>query len=307
MLFTLRCMRLLWTLALLAAAASAASLEADSPKAASKPPEVALENTESRSITSRIEGRTYGLLVALPDGYAESTKAYPVLYVLDGWHFPLVDFLAEQGVYARTMPHLIVVTLDQGDGRETRARVMDLRRLDFTPTKVQGDDFSGGADRFLAFMQGELIPYVDATYRTDRNDRGLLGHSYGGLFAIYALLHRPDLFTRIVAASPSLGWDEGSLVKAAPGLLFRRAFRTRVDFSYGSDESGEEKLESVQPFFWTLDALKPEGLEYRFTIYPGENHNSVRPYSFAGGLAWVYRDGPGPGRLSGGGAGPVVK
>jgi hypothetical protein len=300
-------MRPLWTLALLAAAASAASLEADSPKAASKPPEVALENTESRSITSRIEGRTYGLLVALPDGYAESTKAYPVLYVLDGWHFPLVDFLAEQGVYARTMPHLIVVTLDQGDGHETRARVMDLRRLDFTPTKVPGDDYSGGADRFLAFMAGELIPYVDAAYRTDRNDRGLLGHSYGGLFAIYALLHQPGLFGRIVAVSPSLGWDGGSLIKAAPGLIFQRPFKARIDFSYGSDESGDEKLESVQPFFWTLDALKPEGLDYRFTIYPGQNHNSVRPYSFASGLAWVYRDWPGPGRPLGGGAGPVTK
>jgi len=156
-------------------------------------------------------------------------------------------------------------------------------------------------------MEAELIPYVDATYRTDRKDRGLLGHSYGGLFAIYAMLHQPDLFRRIVAASPSLGWDGGSLIRAAPGLLFRRQFRTRIDFSYGSDESGEEKLESVHPFFWTLDALKPDGMDYRFTIYPGENHNSVRPYSFTSGLAWVYRDGPEPGRPVGGGAGPVTK
>jgi predicted alpha/beta superfamily hydrolase len=260
-----------------------------------RPPQVALENTEARSIASKAVGRTYGLLVALPDGYTDSGSSYPVLYVLDGWHFPLVEFLAGNGVYAKTMPPVIVVTIDQdGTNLVSRGRVMDLRRLDFTPTKAPGDDYSGGADRFLEFMRDELIPYIDATYRTNKTDRGLIGHSYGGLFAIYAMLHQPDLFSRIVAASPSLGWDGGSLIKDAPGLLLHGQFKTRIDFSYGSDESGEEKLESVQPFFWSLDALKPEGLDYRFTIYPGENHNSVRPTSFSNGLAWVYRASPGP-------------
>jgi predicted alpha/beta superfamily hydrolase len=256
---------------------------------------VALENTEFRTIESKAVGRSYGLLVALPDGYADSGKSYPVLYVLDAWHFPLVELLAENGVYAKTMPQLIVVTVDHdGSSMVSRGRVMDLRRLDFTPTKVAGDDYSGGADKFLEFMRDELIPYIDATYRTDKTDRGLLGHSYGALFAVYAMLHQPDLFRRIVATSPSLGWDGGSLIKDAPGLLLRGQFNTRIDFSYGSDESGEEQLENVQPFFWSLDALKPAGLDYRFTIFPGENHNSVRPSSFSSGLAWVYREAPGP-------------
>ena len=255
-----------------------------------KPPEVALADTEARSITSSVSGRAYGLLVALPDGYADSGKSYPVLYVLDGWHFPLVAFLAQQSAYSKRMPQLIVVNLDQGAGRETRGMVMNLRRLDFTPTKVRGDDYSGGADKFLAFLEGEVIPFVDATYRTDKGDRCLLGHSYGGLFAIYAMVHRPGLFRRIVAASPSLGWDHGSTIKAAEELLKRDRFRTRIDFSYGSEEKGDEEgQEHVRPFFRALDAIRPAGLDYRFTIYPGENHNSVRPYSFSSGLAWVYR------------------
>jgi predicted alpha/beta superfamily hydrolase len=283
-------LRPLWIAASLAALACASPLRADPPSADAKPPEVALQNTEARSIASKIVGRTYGLLIALPDGYADSGKSYPVLYVLDAWHFPLVEYLAAESVYAKTMPRLIVVTVDQdGTTLESRGGVMDLRRLDFTPTKAAGDNYSGGADRFLAFMEGELIPFVDTTYRTNKRDRGLLGHSYGGLFAIYAMLHQPELFRRIVAASPSLGWDGGSLIKDAPGLLSQGRFKTRIDFSYGSDELGEEKLETVQPFFQTLDALKPEGLDYRLTIYPGQNHNSVRPYSFSSGLAWVYR------------------
>jgi predicted alpha/beta superfamily hydrolase len=291
MLFTSSCVRKpLLLLTLLAFLAGARSQGAGALIAGARVPEVALDNTEARSIASRIEGRTYGVLVALPDGYAESTRSYPVLYVLDGWHFPLVEFIASEAVYSKKIPELIVVTLDHGAGKETRGRVMDLRRLDFTPTKVPGDEYSGGADKFLAFMEEELIPYVDATYRTDRRDRALLGHSYGGLFAIYALLHQPGLFVRIVAASPSLGWDGGSLIRAAPSLLMQGKFKARVDFSYGSDESGEEKLESVQPFFWMLETSKPVGLDYRFTIYPGENHSSVRPSSFSSGLAWVYAE-----------------
>ena len=34
---------------------------------------------------------------------------------------------------------------------------------------------------------------------------------------------------------------------------------------------------------------KPKGLDYRFTLYPGENHNSVRLVAFPAGLYWVYR------------------
>jgi enterochelin esterase-like enzyme len=82
--------RPLWIPTVLVVLACTGSLRADSVGAGAKPPEVALENTETRSIASKIVGRTYGLLIALPDGYADSAKSYPVLYVLDGWHFPLV-------------------------------------------------------------------------------------------------------------------------------------------------------------------------------------------------------------------------
>jgi predicted alpha/beta superfamily hydrolase len=245
-------------------------------------PPVTLADTEDRSITSKIVGQTYEVMVSLPEHYATSGKTYPVLYVLDGWHFPLMAFLAENSVYSGKMPPLIIVNLSHGD-----VNYLKLRERDFTPTKVADEVMSGGADKFLAFLEEELIPFIDHTYRTDTSDRALLGHSYGGLFAVYALLHRPALFQRVVAASPALDWDNGVLMQAAPELLKHGTFQTRVDFSYGSDEGD---LSTVRPFFQALETIKPAGLDYRYTVYPGENHNSVRPFSFTSGLDWVYRD-----------------
>ena len=110
------------------------------------------------------------------------------------------------------------------------------------------------------------------------------GHSYGGLFALYPLDQRPALFQRIVAAGPVAGWDHRLLFNA------RERLRTlpggvRLDLSAGSDQ---DATDDTAAFAMLLDELKP-GLDYRFTRYPGENHNSVRLVSFPGGLYWVYR------------------
>jgi hypothetical protein len=52
------------------------------------------------------------------------------------------------------------------------------------------------------------------------------------------------------------------------------------DFGFDQDTIAFAKL---------LDELKPAGLDFRFTLYPGENHDSVRLVSFPAGLYWVYR------------------
>jgi hypothetical protein len=118
------------------------------------------------------------------------------------------------------------------------------------------------------------------------SDRGLLGHSYGGLFAIYALEQRPALFQRIVAASPSLDWDGGLLLTAARDRLRKLPAPVRLDLSVGDER---DNTDSTKAFARILDRMKPAGLDYRFTVYRGENHNSVRLVSLPAGLYWVYR------------------
>ena len=68
---------------------------------------------------------------------------------------------------------------------------------------VPDDPASGQASAFFDALQAEIVPLVDAEYRTDPADRILWGHSFGGVFAVYALLERGGLFHRVIATSPS--------------------------------------------------------------------------------------------------------
>ena len=105
-----------------------------------------------------------------------------MVYVLDGWHFPLMTFIQQNNVCSKRMSPVIIVNVSHG-----QTGYMALRARDFTPTKTPREASSGGAAAFLDFLEHELIPFVDHTWRSVPADRGLLGHSYGGLFAICAL------------------------------------------------------------------------------------------------------------------------
>ena len=242
---------------------------------------VNLADTQQHTLTSAKIGQRYELLVSLPADYAKSGESYPVLYVLDGWHFPLMVFIQNNNVHSKRMRPVIIVNVSHGttDYRALRAR-------DFTPTRTAREANSGGAAAFLDFLEQELIPFVDRTWRTMPTDRALLGHSYGGLFAIFALEQRPALFQRIIAASPSLEWDGRLLLTAARDRLRKLSAPVRLDLSVG-DEG--DSINSTKAFAKILKELKAAGLDYRFTVYRGENHNSVRLVSFPAGLYWAYR------------------
>jgi predicted alpha/beta superfamily hydrolase len=251
-------------------------------EAISAPP-VSLEDTQQIAITAAKIGRKYDLLISLPQDYATSGKAYPVLYILDGWHFPLMAFLQENNLYSQRMPPVIMVNIGQVPVED----VMALRASDFSPTNLASVPGSGGAAAFLDFLEHEVIPLIDRTYRTNPADRGLLGHSMGAMFALYTLEQRPTLFQRIVAASPApLEWGDSAILKAAREKLKALPAPVRLDLSEGDEP---EYASAVMAFVALLDEIKPTGLDYRFTRFPGENHNSVRLVSFPHGLYWIYR------------------
>src|ERR1700681_4087608 len=209
--------------------------------------EVSLADTQQRTLTSAKIGQRYELLVSLPEGYAKSGQSYPVLYVLDGWHFPLMTFIQQNNVYSKRMRPVIIVNVSHG-----ATDYMALRARDFTPTRTSREANSGGAATFLDFFEHELIPFVDRTWRTMPTDRGLLGHSYGGLFALYALEQRPTLFQRIVAASPAVGWDHRVLFNARERLKALPA-PVRLDLSVGTDN---DFTDDTTAFAKLLDELK---------------------------------------------------
>jgi predicted alpha/beta superfamily hydrolase len=224
---------------------------------------VTLSDTEQRAITSSKIGQRYDLFISLPENYKTSNQSYPVLYVLDGWHFPLMTFIQENNIYSKRMAPVIIVNVGHSPAKDA----MTLRDRDFSPTRIPQNPNSGGAPAFLDFLEHELIPFIDHTYRTNTSDRGLLGHSMGGLFALYALEQRPALFQRIVAASPALSPDN-VVSKDTSRALRALPATVRLDLSVGSDDE-LGFTETTTALARILDNLKPKGLDYRFTLYPG--------------------------------------
>lgn len=186
------------------------------------------------SVRSRALGEQRELIVHLPESYArDAQRRYPVLYVLDGSSEDIhtarsARLMARIGV----MPELIVVGIPNVSGSG--------RQRDYTPPFMAQDTEDargqGQADRFLAFIKTEAVPFVEANYRT-ASSRMLAGHSRGGLFVVYSLIADPNLFDARFAHSPALWRDESALVARLGEFLSAHPdLETSLYLSLGSEE-----------------------------------------------------------------------
>ncbi len=158
--------------------------------------------------------------VYLPQSYhSNQTKTYPVIYLLDGSadeDFIHIAGLVQFGSFSwiKMMQESIVVGLANVD-----------RKQDFTyPTKNEADKLAfpttGGSAAFIKFIEQELQPLVKRKYRTQASTT-LVGQSLGGLLATEILFKHPDMFNNYLIVSPSLWWDDGSLLAQTSDLTFK--------------------------------------------------------------------------------------
>jgi len=189
---------------------------------------ITLERTEIRKFHSDIVGQDYEIFVALPKSYSSSDRHYPVIYQLDPFRvFGMVKELTDVFTTPYTIiPEVIVVGIGYGgEGMEARLNWVMGRTRDYTPVYdsyteeryealiqnagITGMDIkTGGAPLFLNFLRDELIPFVESDYRIDEDNRMLSGHSFGGLFSLYALFQAPDLFRKYFIGSPSIYFSD---------------------------------------------------------------------------------------------------
>jgi uncharacterized protein len=235
-------------------------------------------------------GRDYALYVGLPASYAGSpTSRYPVVYVTDGyWGFS--PMMASYGnlTYDNAVPECIVVGIAYaGDAPNVSA----LRQLDLTPGVDASVDptgtTSGQAQAFLGVVANQIIPYVDAQYRTDTSFRVLAGCSYGGLFAFYAMLERPGLFQAHIAASPALWWRGSELlVREQQFALTNTALRTRLFLTWGGDESASIR-DAARQMYALLRAAHYTGFTAAARELIGERHAGTLAESYNRGLRFA--------------------
>src|SRR5580700_2481364 len=239
---------------------------------------------EKFQIESKVLGETRSYVIHTPDSYKSGKEAYPVLVLQDAENnfadtTAAVHFLSGNG----RIPAMIVVGINNTD----RAR-------DMTPTKPAagfGDmpwrGGVGGADNFLSFIADELLPTIDRNYRT-RPYRVLIGHSLGGLFAVYALINRPEVFKGYLVISPSLWWDDQVLVKAAqPFFAAHKDLRADLYMSMGSE--GDRMLGGAWKLSAVLEESKLADLRWQFKRSPEEDHGTIPYISTYEGLQAIFR------------------
>jgi hypothetical protein len=150
---------------------------------------------------SALLGRDYSLDIYVPPGAGEEL---PLVLVLDGGaYFQSVVSDFDEKLRAGEVHAAVIVGIDYAQE--------NLRGTDFTPTAIREFPAGGGLERYVDFIQGELLPSLETRLPITRSpsQRTILGHSLGGLATSYLLWRRPGLFGNLGLLSPSLWYDDG--------------------------------------------------------------------------------------------------
>ena len=231
-----------------------------------------------RSVESKVLGESRRLLVRLPDDYATSGKKYPVVFKLDG----------EKGAFLHTFsaayylldmtegaPDVIMVGLENTD-----------RGRDMHPDR--------SIERFITFLESELVPFVDSNYRTN-GTRILCGQSLTAVTGMYSFLKKPALFDGYVLSSFYL-FKESLTEQFGRELANNQGLRTEARggpvclfVAVGTQDPYDRDGVSTRrgaAFLESLQKVVPPSVRVETKVYEGEGHV---PYaSFYDGLRWVY-------------------
>jgi len=246
---------------------------------------------------------SFALFVHLPAGYRpQGRRRYPVVVLLDGNVYADQVSAALRRWPAREAAILV------GVGRPTFLQQDSLRQSDYTyPAAPAADSMprSGGGRAFLSFVEQELLPYLDRTYRTDTTQRTLMGHSLGGYFTLFALVEAlktgRHAFSAYVAASPTLVYDQGYLLHELAQLTSPpppnplSVYLTSGTQEVGTSEEGRATKAAFERALALLQAPAFAAWHVAYHLYPGYQHLDTAVPTFTTRPAeWGHAAGPPP-------------
>ncbi len=279
------------------------------------------QETELGSITERHkiysqDKDEYVLIVTFPKNYS-ADKEYKTLYYLDAY------WLSEITLGSYTILNLCEYVEDvvfvgislNGSEKDWHKQ----RTMDFTPSPFENlglfvdlkkshpnieityksggekegnllnKENTGGAGLFLDFLENNVIKFIEKKYPNLNKRRGLLGHSFGGLFGVYSLQNRPDLFKDLILISSSVSWNSSELInKSKFSKLVESKSNIKFYHSYGEDEISKTKT-SNDDLKKIIDELEIENLNYNFKTFKDSNHHSILSKAIYDGLFYLYK------------------
>ena len=208
------------------------------------------DNIVQTHIHSSVLGEDRSVIIHLPRNYSkDNAQKYPAMYVLGGTSqdshtSDKITVLSDAGL----VPAAIVVGLPNTRGNRDRDQTPPFMRRDVN------DDRSpyGAGDRFLSFIETELFPFIDSHYRTS-GYRTLSGNSRGGLFVLYSLMEKPDLFqARFCHSTPVWRFENLMVNKMSEFLLGSSGLKGFLYVSVGDKETDQ----MIGGFGKLVDVLK---------------------------------------------------
>jgi predicted alpha/beta superfamily hydrolase len=240
------------------------------------------------SVYSKILNENRHIWVHVPDNDSPdgifAKQRYPVIYLLDGWeqNFSVASGIIELlsgGGGNLSFPKMIVVGIPNTD-----------RTRDLTPTHSFSMPMmdsseamrSGGGEKFISFIEKELIPHVDSLYPTAPY-KIFIGHSLGGLMTVYTLINHSTLFNAYVAIDPTTIWDNQIVVNQAKEALKKKQFPGNPFFLAIANTMNSGIDTSIIGLFMRtnfkfrdyLNSYKESKLQFSCKYYPEYDHNSV--------------------------------
>ena len=233
----------------------------------------------------------------------ENLKEYPVVYILDG-ETQLRALDAVCNYYeGHFLPDMILVGISNGANRMRDLTTSEMKMRYGWPLNAE----TGGAETFTRFIEFELIPYIDSILPTT-SYRTLIGHSFGGLFTINALLNHGHLFSNYIAIDPSLDWDDQRLLDQSKTKLQNIDFHNKslfVSLSAASLHMQDESVtlenlmtdtsdhtlfpRSIIEFSEFAESQEQNGLKFSWKPYLNDIHGTVSLPTIRDGLISIFK------------------
>ena len=266
-------------------------------------------NTAFFDITSDKNGEIYRIFVYRPEGEPPA-GGWPILYMTDGNAMigTAVDVMRAQASYpsGTNVAHGIIVAI----GYPVEGAYDPFRRSwDLSPPPGRTyppfyentpDVKTGGGEDFLELIEAQIKPRIEAMLPVDGSRQALFGHSFGGLFVLYALFTRPAAFRTWIAASPSIYWEDREIDRFYAGFATAPATQPGARLHLSAGEYETDKLAPFQigaadeaerlaqkavtlhdrnaiDLADKLNALPTCPIKARFELHAGENHMSLLP------------------------------
>jgi len=241
---------------------------------------------------SKILGENRILNIYLPEGYIPNdTTRYPVVYLLDGSADE--DFIHTVGLFQFNtfswidrVPKSIVIGIATVD-----------RRRDFTfPSTIESEKknfpTTGHSDKFISFLEEELKPFINNKYKTNSSAM-LIGQSLGGLLASEILLKMPEMFNKYLIISPSIWWDNGSLLNQSNQVIEKLSQKTDVYIGVGKEGLTPGEFPRVMEvdanlLVEKLNNSKNKNIAVYFDYLPDEDHATISHQAIFNGLRMLY-------------------